>query len=114
MQKSILCPDFRPSSSQKDIDEFGIKNGKNHLEIGYLPCRILKAISYGQLGITNSKYVKDILKEHVVYNSNMNELFHMAMSERNNYTKIKNAMVFVKDNFTYINRVHELIQCLCI
>jgi hypothetical protein len=114
MKKSILCPDFRPTGSYQDIQEFGIKNGKNHLEIGYLPCRVLKAISYGQRGITDSKYVKEILKEHVVYASNMNELFNIAMNERNDYEKIKIAMEFVQKNFTYVNRAHELIKALCL
>jgi len=114
MQRSILCPDFRPLCSYQDIQEFGIKNGKNHLEIGYLPCRVLKAISYGQRAITDSKYVKQILNEHVLYHPDMNELFRMAMNERNDYDKIRNAMVFVQSNFTYVNRAHELIQCLCL
>lgn len=114
MQKSILCPDFRPTGNQQDINEFGIKNGKNHLEIGYLPCRVLKAISYGQRGITDSKYVKEILKEHVVYHPDMMELFKLAMNERNHYDEIKSAMEFVQKNFTYVNRAHELIKCLCL
>jgi aspartate carbamoyltransferase catalytic subunit len=31
-----------------------------------------------------------------------------------NYEKIKPAMEFVKNNFTYVNRAHELIKCLCL
>ena len=113
MQKSILSPDFRPIGTPEDTRIFGVKNGKNHLEIGYLPCRVLKTISYGQLGITDSKYVKEILGEHVVYEENMRELFNVVMKERTNTERIKKAMDYVKDNHTYINRAVELIRALC-
>ena len=112
MKKSLLCPDFRPIGTDKDTLEFGIKNGKNHIEIGYLPCRVLKAISYGQVGITDSAHVKDILKEHVLYHPNMEELFKMAIAERKNVSMIQKAMDYVRDNHTYINRAHELIKAL--
>jgi hypothetical protein len=113
MQKSILTPDFRSIGTDEDTRIFGRKNGKNHLEIGYLPCRVLKAISYGQIGITDSIHVKKILKEHVLYSDNMEELFSMAMSERNNKEKIIDAMKYVQENHTYVNRAHELIKALC-
>lgn len=113
MQKSLLTPDFRSIGTDEDTRQFGVKNGKNHLEIGYLPCRVLKAISYGQLGITDSMYVKEILKEHVVYSNNMNELFSMAMVEKNNKYRIYKAMQYVQENHTYVNRAVELIRALC-
>jgi len=113
MQKSILAPDFRPIGSIQDTELFGIKNGKNHLEIGYLPCRVLKAISYGQLGITDSIHVKNILQEHVIYNNNMEELFTISMTERLNKERILKAMKYVQANHTYLNRAHELIKALC-
>lgn len=112
MQKSLLCPDFRPIGTDTDTEEFGIKNGKNHLEIGYLPCRVLKAISYGQVGITDSIHVKNILKEHVLYDSDMNKLFIKAMENKNNISMIKASMEYVKNNHTYINRVRELVKAL--
>ena len=114
MQTSLLTPDFRPIGGENDIKQFGIKNGKNHLEIGYLPCRVLKAISYGQLGITDSLHVKNILKEHVIYSNNMQELFSTAMSERHNKDKILKAMKYVQQNHTYVNRAIELIKVLCL
>lgn len=112
MHKSLLCPDFRPSGSSQDEQEFGIKNGKNHLAIGYLPCRVLKAISYGKLGITNSIHVKDILKEHVVYSNDMNKLFQMSIEKRNDYTHLLQSMEYVKDRHTYFHRARDLIRAL--
>jgi len=113
IQESILAPDFRPIGTEDDTKIYGLKNGKNHLETGYLPCRVLKAISYGQLGITDSKYVKDILGDHVVYDSDMEKLFSIAMKERTNKCKILNAMKYVQENHTYVNRAIELIKVLC-
>jgi len=113
MQKSILSPDFRPIGTSEDTRIFGIKNGKNHLEIGYLPCRVLKTISYGQIGLTDSIHVKKILGEHVIYEENMVDLFNSAMKERTNIDRIRKAMDYVKDNHTYINRAIELIRALC-
>lgn len=112
MQKSLLCPDFRPSGTTQDEVGFGKKNGKNHLEIGYLPCRVLKAISYGKIGLTNSIHVKNILKEHVIYNDNMEKLFEEGIREINNHEKILAAMKHVQENHTYFHRARDLIRAL--
>lgn len=112
MKQSILCPDFRPIGTIEDVKKYGIKNGKNHLEIGYLPCRVLKAISYGKIGITDSVHVKNILKEHVVYDPNMRTLFEMAISEKSNTEKIISAMKYVQENHTYVQRARDLIRAL--
>ena len=112
MQKSLLCPDFRPTGTQQDEVGFGKKNGKNHMEIGYLPCRVLKAISYGKIGLTNSIHVKNILKEHVIYNDNMEKLFEEGIREINNHEKILAAMKHVQENHTYFHRARDLIRAL--
>ena len=111
-RQSILSPDFRPTGTQQDIDEYGIKNGKNHLEIGYLPCRVLKTISYGRLGITDSKKIKEILGEHVEYDSDMRSLLNKCLIEKDNIERIKKAMIYVKEHHTYIQRVRDLMRCL--
>jgi len=112
MKMSILCPDFRPTGTQRDVEEFGIKNGKNHMEIGYLPCRVLKAISYGHLGLTDCVHIKNILGEHVVYDKNMQVLFNMAIAERNNKERIRAAMKYVQEKHTYVNRARDIIRAL--
>jgi len=112
MKLSLLCPDFRPCGSQNDTDMFGIKNGKNHMEIGYLPCRILKAISYGHLGVTDSPHVKKVLGEHVVYNENMKFLLEKSLEERHNYSRILDAMKYIQDNHTYVHRARDLVRSI--
>lgn len=112
MKRSLLCPDFRPIGTAKDVEEFGEKNGKNHLAIGYLPCRVLKSISYGNIGITDSYHVKNILGEHVLYDTDMKTLFHMAMKERTNIDRIQEAMKHVQETHTYVHRARDLIRAL--
>jgi hypothetical protein len=112
MRQSILCPDFRPTGTQQDIDDFGVKNGKNHMEIGYLPCRVLKAISYGHIGITDCIHIKNILGEHILFHNDMNVLFEMAMKERNNVDRIREAMQHVQERHTYVQRARDLIRAL--
>jgi hypothetical protein len=112
MKRSIICPDFRPIAKPSELEKYGPKSGSNQLENGYLPCRVLKAISYGQLGITDSVHVKNILKEHVVYHPDMEGLLHLSMSERNDKEKIKNAMKYVQDRHTYVHRARDLIRAL--
>ena len=58
MKKSVICPDIRGEGDSNKI-KLG-ENGTCHKSIGYIPCRIFKAISYGCLGITNSKSVYDL------------------------------------------------------
>lgn len=112
MKRSLLCPDFRPIGTAKDVQEYGPINGKNHLTIGYLPCRVLKAISYGHIGITDSRHVKCILKEHVIYHPDMETLFRMAMKERTNVDMIKVAMKHVQEKHTYVQRAKDLLRAI--
>jgi hypothetical protein len=112
MKKSLLSPDFRHIGNDSDIMSYGIKNGKNHLATGYLPCRVLKSISYGNIGITDSYFVKEILGDHVLYHSDMQTLFERSIQESKNYERIKRSMEYVQKNHTYVNRAIDLIRAL--
>jgi len=95
IQKSYLAPDFRHRAFK---------------ERGYIPCRTFKNISYGQLGITNSKPVYEFFDGNITYNEDTYQLFFDAKKQRENYDMIRSQMLFVKENHTYINRVNELIE----
>lgn len=109
-KKSILSPDIRSSGDPNKIMIGEI--GTCHKFIGYIPCRILKAISYGHLGITNSKAVYNLLDKKVIYNNNESQLFHDSMKEINNYELIKQQMEIVKNKHTFVNRIQDLLNCL--
>lgn len=74
---------------------------------GYIPCRIFKNVSYGQLGVTNSKEAYEVINKLGVYNPNETELARDAINNDNIELR-KTAMEFVRDNHTYINRVDTL------
>lgn len=98
IRNSFLCPDFRADW---------------HLECGYIPCRIWKNISYGRITGTNSPYIKKALGDYVVFGGTPKTLFDkLIQAERNKSINMKDAMMFVKDNHTYINRVNNILKFL--
>ncbi len=96
-QESVIAPDFR---------------GPKHLEIGLIPCRLFKNISYGQLGLTNSQRAHEYLDEITIFSNSPSNLFYLGMDNKTNYDLIKKQMELVKTKHTYINRVHGLIKIL--
>jgi len=98
IRDSFLCPDFR---------------NYHHIKVGYIPCRIFKTISYGQVVGTNSINVKRVFGDYVVFGSNPNDLYeNMIEASSNRRIDIKEAMLFVKNNHTYINRVKTILEVL--
>jgi hypothetical protein len=95
VKKAYLAPDFRH---------------KDALERGYIPCRYFKNISYGQLGVTNSKAVYDFSDGNVVYNSDTHQLFYDAQKQKENFDLIKSQMLYIRENHTFINRCKELLE----
>lgn len=108
--RSILSPDIRCSGDPNKI-AIG-ETGTCHKSIGYIPCRILKAISYGHLGVTNSKHVYELLNKKVIYNDDETQLFHDAIAQTSNTELIKEQMEIVKKHHTYVNRVNDLLKVL--
>lgn len=98
IQDSFLCPDFRSDW---------------HLECGYIPCRMWKNISYGRITGTNSPYVKQALGDHVVFGGTPQTLYqNLLNAEQNRTINMKDAMVFVRDKHTFINRVNNILKFL--
>ena len=112
--QSCMSPDIRCSGDPNKI-KLG-ETGTCHKTIGYIPCRILKAISYGLLGITNSKHVYELLDKKVIYNDDEYQLCYDALKEINNKETlkdlIKEQMKIVRENHTYINRINDLLKVL--
>ncbi|MDR3646176.1 MAG: hypothetical protein P4L22_01395 [Candidatus Babeliales bacterium] len=86
--------------------------GKWQCDNGYIPCRIFKNVSYGQYPITNSKAVSELFNNKIVYNSDTYQLFYDAQKKLNNLNlqELYDAMDFVRDNHTYINRINTLLN----
>jgi hypothetical protein len=99
VRESYISPDFR---------------GSWHVECGYVPCRVFKNISYGVPLGTNSAHVKNLFPDFVAHNEDCYKLFDSCVSHYRALTvsKIQDAMLFVKSNHTYVNRVENLMLFL--
>jgi hypothetical protein len=108
-QKSYVAVDLRGSAMRSEING-KVDTGANHKLIGYIPCRIFKNISYGQIGATNSKAVKDLFGDLVIYNDDEYQLFYDADDRKEDNNYILEQMKFVQNNHTYINRVNSIMK----
>lgn len=79
---------------------------------GYIPCRIFKNISYGQMGITNSKNCNSIFQNKLIFNENTSQLFYDARKKLKEISKedIYFLMDIVKNKHTYINRINLILN----
>ena len=81
----------------------------------YIPCRIFKNISYGKMGITNNKAVNKLFNNKLIYSENIEELIEQGLEfeKRNDkFYKIKELMIEIRDNHTYINRIQYIFNYL--
>jgi hypothetical protein len=84
----------------------------NHIANGYIACRAIKNISYGALGLTNSKHTYDLFDGEIAYATTTGELFDVAMkmqSDPKTKDLILNQMKKIQEKHTYINRVNDII-----
>ena len=88
--------------------------GRWQNQVGYIPCRIFKNISYGQMGVTNSKTVYDLFDGKIVYNSDTYQLFFDAQRRLQTITlnELYELMDIVKTKHTYLNRIQTLLTFL--
>ena len=83
------------------------------IENEYIPCRIFKNISYGKMGITNNKTVNELFDNKLIYSENIGELVKKGLEfekEEDKFNKIRELMIEVRDNHTYINRINFILK----
>lgn len=98
IRDSFICPDFRSDW---------------HLQCGYIPCRIQKNISYGQVQGTNSPSIKKAFGDYVVFGGTPETLYeNLIDAASNNKINMREAMLFIKDKHTYINRINNILKFL--
>lgn len=100
IQESIIAPALQ---TDWQID--------NH----YIPCRIFKNISYGKMGITNSETVYKLFNKKIIYSKNIEELVEKSLEfnkREDKYSIIKELMIEVRNNHTYINRINFILDFL--
>lgn len=87
-------------------------SGGHHLTEGYVPCRIFKNISYGQMGVTNNPKTNELFGGKLIYEANPYKLFYEAQEQLKTTTvnQVHELMDIVKEKHTYLNRISVLIQ----
>lgn len=93
IKKSYLSPSF-----QSDWQ----------INLGYIPCRIFKNISYGSQGITNNKLVHDLFDQKTILCENLNELFNI----KSDINDQKLLMSKIKNEHTYVNRIKTMFDII--
>lgn len=95
VQSSLIAPAFQ---------------NKWQVDNGYIPCRIFKNISYGKMGITNNPIVQEFFNNKLIYNSDIKKATQKAIDESNkpNLSLLKELMINIRDNHTYINRIKDI------
>jgi hypothetical protein len=86
--------------------------GPEHIKNGYVPCRVFKSISWGHLGMTNSEEVYNELEGNCLFERDTAKLFHLAMEKKDDLKFIKQAMLYVRDNHTYVNRINSIVSII--
>ena len=114
VQESILAPDFRPEGSQQDREKYGIMNGKNHLAIGWVPCRLFKNISYGHLPLTDSPHAAELLGDAVVFEKDIGRLVEKGLEAQKDIARKHRAMKMVAERHTYLQRARDMIRALAL
>jgi hypothetical protein len=112
IRESAIAPDFRPYGSPTDVAEYGEMNGKNHMGMGYIPCRLFKNISYGHIPLTDSPHAAALFGDAIVYNSNLEKLVEIGLQAQKDIERKKRAMRMIADRHTYIHRVRDLLRSL--
>ncbi len=82
---------------------------------GYVPCRIFKNISYGQLGMTNSEAVNDIFEGRLVVNPDTHQLFadgEEALRAPGAGARVRELMQTVRDTHTFVHRITTILEVL--
>lgn len=95
LQESMFVPDFRPQE-QKDN--------------WYVSCRVLKAISYGCLTVSDSFYLKHFIDDSLLVSEDAQEIFDLGMKNQYNKDLIVHQMEIIKKDHTYLNRCKGILQ----
>ncbi len=82
--------------------------------VGYIPCRVLKNVSYGQYPVTNSREINQFFHGKTIYSQDTYKLLCDVKQKLPFITtqEILELMNFVKEKHTYINRVESLLDFL--
>lgn len=89
-----------------------IFQGSEQKKIEYVPCRLFKNISYGQVALTNCAFLEHFFEEEpIIYNSDTYQLFFDA-EEKKTKQNLELLMKIVKEKHTFVNRINQILEVL--
>jgi hypothetical protein len=91
-----------------------IRDSAHLIQGRYHPCRVFKNISYGKWTGSNHPEIVDVFENHFTTDSNLENLYHKLVEDSKNCTekKMRNAMSFIRDSHTYVNRLKSMFSIL--
>ena len=87
--------------------------GKDHIDMGYVPCRIYKNLSYSRMPATNLPHASEILPG-IVMETDLDRLIDQAIEFENNPdVNLMNGLVnHVRINHTFLNRAKNILEVI--
>jgi hypothetical protein len=83
--------------------------GAIQVETNYLPCRMFKNISYGQLGFSNIKKFNDIFKECTVYDETMSVMIDNVLAlSKDQYIKMVDMQQKICQQYTIAHNLNNV------
>jgi len=87
--------------------------GKYQASIDYLPCRMFKNISYGQLGFSNVKKFDEIFVGCNIYDQNIENMVGKVLSlSRGEYLEIVRQQQEICKKYTYVQHLNNIFSHL--
>ena len=89
-------------------------NIKYQTDVGYVPCRVFKALSFGQMAVTNNEHATRLFGERLIYNPDPRELFYQAkevLSQEDIPVRtLHDLMDVVARDHTYLNKIDAILK----
>ena len=90
--------------------------GNNPLNGSYVPCRLLKNVSYLSLPVSNNLYIKPFLGGSAVVSQDIDEMIRLSMEvaddRKMRESMIGNVYEIIREKHTYISRIATMLQAL--
>ena len=90
--------------------------GNNPSNGSYVPCRLLKNVSYLSLPVSNNLYIEPFLEGNAIVSQDIDEMIRLSMEVADNQklreSMISNAFEIIREKHTYISRIATMFQAL--
>ncbi len=88
--------------------------GRWQVEHNYLPCRMFKNISYGQLGVSNVSKFSELYHDCTIPGQSVSELVDSALSlPRRHVIELVEAQQKITRQHTYVHKIRNIFRAMC-